>query len=104
MENLARLSVDAVKLDKSFAMAAPNSLMAEMLDFAIRMAHGLGRNVVVEGVETLERLEHLTSGQIPVQYLQGYYFARPLDIRSFVAFLEQRIHHFQEPQELQMSA
>lgn len=104
MENLARLSADAVKLDRSFAMAAPNTLMAEMLDFAIRMIQGLGRSVVVEGVETAERFEHLTSGPFAVHYLQGYYFARPLDIRSFVAFLEQKLHPPQEQPPLQMSA
>jgi sensor c-di-GMP phosphodiesterase-like protein len=103
MENLARLSADAVKLDKSFALAPPNTLMAEMLDFAIRMVHGLGRTVVVEGVETAERMEQLTNGPLTVHFLQGYFIARPLDVWAFVAFLEQRQRDAERPL-LQLSA
>ena len=89
MENLARLSADAVKLDKSFALAPPHSLMAEMLDFAVKMAHAIGRSIVVEGVETAERLEHLLSLSAPVHYIQGYFISRPVDARSFAALLTQ---------------
>lgn len=101
LENLAHLSADAVKLDKSFAMAPPHSLMAEMLDFAVQMAHAIGRSIVVEGVETQERLEHLLNGPCPVHFIQGYFISRPVDIRSFVALLAQgtpALHALQRPQ------
>lgn len=90
MENLAKLSVDAVKLDKSFALAAPNSLMSEMLGFAVQMAKVAGRAVVIEGVETAERFEQLLALDTPVDYLQGYFISRPVDIKSFSAFMTQR--------------
>ncbi|MBB4066293.1 EAL domain-containing protein [Gellertiella hungarica] len=89
LENLARLSVDAVKLDKSFALAPENSLMGEMLEFALKMAKAIGRSTVVEGVETPERFDQLLKLSVPVDYIQGYFIARPVDIRSFAAFLAQ---------------
>ena len=90
LENVARLPVDAVKLDKGFAMAAPSSVMAQMLGVAVQMAHAAGRAIVVEGVETAERLQHLMTLPVPVQYVQGYYLSRPVDIAGFRALLDQQ--------------
>lgn len=104
LENLARLSADAVKLDKSFAMAPPHSLMAEMLDFAVQMANAIGRSIVVEGVETEERLQHLLDSPCPVHFIQGYYISRPVDIRSLVALLAQGSPALQALQQQQKCA
>lgn len=73
MHTLAGLSVDGVKLDRSFAMAPDESVMARMLDHAVDMVQDSGRKVVVEGVETAARLAALkASGK--VDFVQGYYF------------------------------
>ncbi len=86
MQNLACLTVDGVKLDRSFAMASDDSVMGRMLDHAIELIHAAGRILVVEGVETHDRLEKLkASGR--VDFAQGYGIARPLTIDSFVAFM-----------------
>lgn len=90
LENVARLPVDAVKLDKGFAMAPPTSVMAQMLSVAVQMAHAAGKAIVVEGVETAERLAHLVSMAVPVQFVQGYYLSRPVDIAGFRALLDQQ--------------
>ena len=90
IENLARLPVSGVKLDRSFAMAAEGSVMSRMLVNAIDMIHAAGHRVTVEGVETSERLRTLQEmGR--VDFVQGYFVSRPLDIRSFVRFLA--AHH-----------
>lgn len=87
MQNLAALSVDGVKLDRSFAMAPDNSMMAQMLRHAVEMIQATGRVMVVEGVETAERLALLRQMQARIDFVQGYFIARPLDIAAFVAFL-----------------
>lgn len=89
MHNLAGLSVDGVKLDRSFAMAPDNSMMAQMLRHAIEMIEATGRAMVVEGVETAERLTLLRRMQAKVDFVQGYFISRPLDIAAFAAFLDQ---------------
>ncbi|MEX6507998.1 EAL domain-containing protein [Jiella sp. M17.18] len=90
IQNLAALSVDGVKLDRSFAMAPDDSLMARMLVLAIEMIHTSGRVIVVEGIETEARLDMLRQVQPPVDFVQGYHISRPLDIARFVQFLEKR--------------
>lgn len=86
MHNLAALSIDGVKLDRSFAMAPDHSVMARMLDHAIELVQASGRSLVVEGVETNERLDALKATGI-VDFAQGYGISRPLLIDAFVAFL-----------------
>ncbi|WP_193334896.1 EAL domain-containing protein [Devosia beringensis] len=86
IENLARLPVDGVKLDRSFAMSADGSLMARMMLNAIDMIHAAGHRITVEGVETPERMLMLrATGQ--VDFIQGYLISRPIDITRFVQFL-----------------
>ena len=87
MQNLAALSVDGVKLDRAFAMAPDNSMMAQMLRHAVEMIHATGRVMVVEGVETAERLHLLRQMQARIDFVQGYFISRPLDIAAFVAFM-----------------
>ena len=86
MHTLAALSIDGVKLDRSFAMAPDHSVMARMLDHAIDLVQASGRSLVVEGVETRERLEALKASGV-VDFAQGYCISRPLLIDAFVAYL-----------------
>lgn len=89
MHTLAALSVDGIKLDRSFAMASDDSVMARMLHHAIELVQASGRKIVVEGVETAARLAALRkSGK--VHFAQGYHIARPLDPNAFAAFLSER--------------
>lgn len=87
MQSLAALSVDGVKLDRSFAMAPDDSMMARMLGHAVEMIHTTRRAMVVEGVETAERLRVLRQMSTRIDYVQGYFISRPLDIAAFVDFL-----------------
>jgi EAL domain-containing protein (putative c-di-GMP-specific phosphodiesterase class I) len=87
MQTVANLAVDGIKLDRCFAMAPDDSLLARMLELAVDMMQGAGRIVVVEGVETQERLEALRSMTARVDHVQGYHISRPLDIGQFEALL-----------------
>ncbi|MEO3997702.1 EAL domain-containing protein [Mesorhizobium sp. CAU 1732] len=90
MQNLAALSVDGVKLDRAFAMAPDNSMMAQMLRHAVEMIHATGRVMVVEGVETAERLALLRRMQARIDFVQGYLISRPLDIVGFADFITKK--------------
>jgi sensor c-di-GMP phosphodiesterase-like protein len=87
LANIAELSVDGVKLDRSFAMAPEGSVMAQMLGHAIEMIRTTGRTMVVEGIETAERLSLLRATAARGDRAQGYHIARPLDVDAFASFL-----------------
>jgi sensor c-di-GMP phosphodiesterase-like protein len=91
IHTLAELPVEGVKLDRSFAQAPEDSLLANLLSRAIEMIHSTGRKVIVEGVETAARMALLVG--TPVDRVQGYFISRPLEISEFVAFLEQHEHN-----------
>jgi EAL domain-containing protein (putative c-di-GMP-specific phosphodiesterase class I) len=52
----------------------------------IRMAHDMDLMVVAEGVETKEQLNTMAEQQI--DYIQGYYFSKPLPADEFIEYLE----------------
>jgi sensor c-di-GMP phosphodiesterase-like protein len=83
IQNLAMLAVHGVKLDRSFGMAPDKSMMARMLLHAIEMVDDAGRAIVVEGVETCERLELLRKTK-RVDFVQGYFISRPVPIGQLV--------------------
>jgi sensor c-di-GMP phosphodiesterase-like protein len=86
LHRIATLAVDGVKLDRSFAMAPGDSMMGRMLVLAIDMIASSGCEIVVEGVETQERLD-LLIGTNRVACAQGYIISRPLSIDGFAEFL-----------------
>ena len=74
---LNQMKMDILKLDMKFIqneMAKP--VNQSILSYIISMSHGIGLSVVAEGVETREQLERLR--EIGCDYVQGYYFAKPM--------------------------
>jgi sensor c-di-GMP phosphodiesterase-like protein len=89
IHRLASLAIHGVKLDRSFAMAPSESMMSRMLAPALDMVGSCEREIVVEGIETQERLDLLS--QMPhATYAQGYFISRPLPIERFAAFMATR--------------
>ena len=87
IRTLADLPVEGVKLDRSFALAPDDSLLANLLGHAIEMIRATGRMIVVEGVETAARMALLKDAN--VDRVQGFFVSKPLDIAAFAEFLEQ---------------
>ena len=82
--------VQAIKIDRSFIEeVAHNVTAATLAETMITMAHALGKQVVAEGVETLEQLEFLRARRC--DYAQGFYFARPAAAADITALLQGRI-------------
>lgn len=52
------------------------------------LAHEMGIRVVAEGVETKEEFEELV--RVGVDYIQGYYFSKPMPGNEFVAFIKEK--------------
>ena len=50
------------------------------------MIKEIGLKIVAEGVETKEQLDAMK--ELGVDYIQGYYFSKPLPRKEFLKFLE----------------
>jgi diguanylate cyclase (GGDEF)-like protein len=77
LANLRRYPVSAVKIDRSFvAQLMDSSSAAALTDTIIVMAHSQRKQVVAEGIETLEQLEYLREHHCDMA--QGFFLARPM--------------------------
>jgi EAL domain-containing protein (putative c-di-GMP-specific phosphodiesterase class I) len=79
---------DAMKLDRSFTKDMENSEKARnLVQSVLNLAHGLGFDLVAEGIETQAQLQTLL--ELGYQKGQGYLFSPPLDTADIVGFVEQ---------------
>ena len=80
------LNLDVVKLDKSLLWNAEKSeLGLIILGNTIRMIRQMKKEILVEGVETEAQIELLTT--LKVDYLQGFYFSKPIPKDDFIALV-----------------
>jgi diguanylate cyclase (GGDEF)-like protein len=79
---LQRYPFDTLKIDRSFIAAIDGAHTARLVETIITMAHGLGMDVVAEGVETEEQLNFLRRHQC--RFVQGYLFSRPLPLGNLL--------------------
>jgi diguanylate cyclase (GGDEF)-like protein/PAS domain S-box-containing protein len=74
---LKRMPIDCLKIDRSFVAYARTGVADVPISSAIvSIARNLGLRVVAEGIETEAQAQILRD--LGCDYLQGYYFARPL--------------------------
>lgn len=59
-----------------------------VLKACIDMMHHLGCEIVAEGVETQEQVKLLM--EYGVEYLQGYYYAKPMPQAAYIDFLKKQ--------------
>ena len=81
---------DVVKLDKSLVqpcLERENKKAGIILESLIGMIRQIGIGVAAEGVETEEMANELIADG--VNYLQGYYYSRPLSEGKFLEFIKQ---------------
>lgn len=71
---------DIVKIDKSIVDHVEEERGFAVLDGVIKFVHSLGLKVVCEGIETKEQAAKMN--QINCDYLQGYYYYRPVPVRE----------------------
>ncbi len=96
LAKLKGLPVDEIKLDKSFIMHLNQSPKDQLIvRSTIEMAHGLGFDVVAEGVENSESLDLLK--QFQCNQVQGYYISKPI---AADAVAEWRKNYVEEPSQM----
>jgi diguanylate cyclase (GGDEF)-like protein len=82
-------SFDVVKIDKSFVDEIEAKLpVRAVIASTIEMCHRIGLKTVAEGVETRAQLDFLRESGC--DFIQGYYFAKPMDRAAFLAYLDAR--------------
>ena len=83
---LNQMKLDILKLDMKFIQNETAKPAEQgILRFIVSLARWLNLSVVAEGVETREQLERLR--EIGCDYVQGYFFAKPMPDAEFEALL-----------------
>ena len=78
---LERFKLDYLKIDRGFVNSIGlETVTSPVLDAVLTLARKLSMTTVAEGVETPEQAKWLIDRG--VNYLQGYYFARPLTLEQ----------------------
>lgn len=98
---LKRYNFDILKLDMTFTRqieASPK--VRTIITGILEMVHHLGIKVVAEGAETREQVDFLQSNDC--DYIQGYYFSKPLPEAEFLEYVRQcrnedRLGHAVDP-------
>lgn len=89
------MPVDIVKFDKEMTTAYFESTKAKyVMDAAMHMIHGMKLDIVSEGVETAEQLD--TMKELGIQYIQGYYFSKPLSQKEYLDFIHKNNKDYYE--------
>ena len=87
---LQRLPFDTVKIDRSFIKElGVGAESSEIVKTIVELARSLEMEVVAEGVETEEQLQKVMA--LGCDYVQGYYFAKPVGAQTTQAVLATRV-------------
>lgn len=95
LSQITRADFSIIKVDKSllwpiFEKKNPNRQNAKiLLENMVSMILQMGLQIVVEGVETQEQLDYLCS--LGVNYIQGYYFSKPIKQDEYLEFLKSKV-------------
>ena len=90
LNNLRRLSVDKIKIDKTFIkQIALDDISSSIVSGTIALANKLNIKSIAEGVETKEQYNFLTLEGCTE--IQGYYITQPLTAEAMTTFLHDPI-------------
>ncbi|MFJ6208952.1 putative bifunctional diguanylate cyclase/phosphodiesterase [Lysinibacillus sp. NPDC092081] len=83
---LKKFPVDVLKIDRAFVRdIVPEKSGIAMISAMISLAHALNLQVVAEGVEEEAELNVLR--EHGCEYVQGYYFSKPLSVEDFTRLI-----------------
>lgn len=87
---LKRFPINELKIDKSFIDdIETDEDDRNIARSIITLGHNLGLEIVAEGVETVGQLMFLQDNGC--DYIQGYYFSKPLAVNDVFAFVDSKI-------------
>lgn len=83
---IVSMPVDIVKFDRGMTLSYFQNAKAKyVMDAAMMMIKGMHLEIVSEGIENEEQLKIMEA--LGIQYIQGYYFSKPLPVNKFVEFI-----------------
>ena len=86
---IVEMPVHIVKFDRDMTNAYFENRKAKyVMDAAMHMIQGMDLSIVAEGIETEEQLR--TMENLGIQYIQGYYFSKPLSEQHFLEFIKEK--------------
>ena len=89
------MPIDFIKADRSMVIEYTSSNRVSLImDLMVRMAKGLSLKIVAEGVEADKDLNAMKN--LKIDYIQGYYFSRPLSRDDYISFLQKNNRQKQE--------
>nr|WP_225444853.1 GGDEF domain-containing phosphodiesterase [Pseudomarimonas arenosa] len=89
LARLRDLPIDALKIDQSFVQDMGYPQGEFLVSGILGLAHGLGKTVIAEGVETEAQRAALVD--LGCEYLQGFAISRPLSWRGLLDFLGREV-------------
>ncbi len=89
MQRILHLPLNIIKIDKSMVDEMDTKKGKVLVMDTIRLMQDIGMEIVAEGVEKKEQLDMLAS--MGCDFIQGYYFSKPLPQRDFVEFIKKKL-------------
>ncbi len=83
---ITKLPLNIIKLDKSFVDDLEKPGMKTVISETVSMLKKMKKKILIEGVETYEDLDYFRN--VGCDYIQGYYFSKPLTKDDFFEFLK----------------
>ena len=90
IQRINHLPLKLIKIDKSMLDEVSSANGQIILEHTIRMMQCIGKRLVAEGAETTHAIELLRS--MGCDYIQGFYYSKPLPSSEFVDFLKKYNH------------
>lgn len=89
ISSLMSLPLDIIKFDKSMVdMITTHEQGKNIIDSSVAMVKKMGMHIVAEGIEQKEQIDIMRD--MGVDYLQGYYFSKPLPENQFLEYVAKR--------------
>lgn len=85
IQRVVSLPLSIVKLDKSLVDDMDSTMMWTVISNTVSMLKRLDKKILVEGVEDKRSLDRFV--ELGVDYIQGYYFSKPLRETDFLKFI-----------------
>jgi len=87
MNSLVDLPFDMIKIDKEIVQSSTQNDKAKVILWSsVAMIKKMDMEIVAEGIETKEQAIELS--EMGCDYLQGYYFSKPLPEDDFIEYLD----------------
>ncbi len=91
IQRINRIPLKLIKIDKSMLDEVHSENGRKILAYTVRMMQSIGKRLVAEGAETGDAVALLKN--MNCDYIQGFYFSKPLPADQFIRFIEEQNRH-----------